>query len=121
LAEQLVMKQTAADIWAPLKALVELDGFVVLMGVDYTSMTLFHLAELQAGRRLFVRWVNDGKGNKQEVTCGSCSLGFNRFGEVVDSLVRRVQVGSSEWTICPAKEVLEAATEAIRKDPHFSH
>ncbi len=120
-AEQLVGTQTAVDIWAPLRALVDLNGLVVLMGVGYTSMTLFHLAEQQAGRPLFVRWVNDGKGNKQEVPIGSCSYGFNHFASIVDPFVHQVQVGSSTWTICPARKVVEAAAEAIKKDLYFSH
>ncbi|MDF2669776.1 MAG: Aminoglycoside 3-N-acetyltransferase [Paenibacillus sp.] len=120
LADALVSKQNAADIWAPLKALVELEGVVVLMGVGYKSMSLFHLAELHIGRGLFVRWVNDGSGNKMEVSAGNCSLGFDRFAEAVNPYVRSIQVGSSKWILCPAREGVQAAAEAMLANPYLT-
>src|SRR5207249_1436971 len=57
LAGQLVETQAPDDIYAPLQALADLGGSVVLMGVTLTSMTLIHLAEKQSGRQLFRRWA----------------------------------------------------------------
>ncbi|WP_127587345.1 AAC(3) family N-acetyltransferase [Paenibacillus koleovorans] len=121
LADDLLAGQTPADLWAPMAALVRLGGMAVLMGVGYDRLSLLHLAELQAGRRPFIRWVNDGAGGKREVSAGSCSLGFGRFEEALRLQVRRLQVGSSRWTLCPARATFAAAADALRADPHLTH
>src|SRR5215211_2162691 len=53
LAERLIGAETEADVFGPLRALVEQNGAVALMGVGLTRMTLLHLAEVEAGRRPF--------------------------------------------------------------------
>lgn len=41
------------DVCAPLQTLSEQDGYIVLAGVGFEKMTLLHLAEKNAGRKLF--------------------------------------------------------------------
>lgn len=121
LAHDLIDRQTGDDVYAPFERLVELEGSVVLMGVELTSMTLIHLAERMAGRTLFRRWANDVDGTATMVAIGSCSTGFNRFDPVLAPLERRATVGKSLWRIVPAGPALEAATRAIRGDPTITH
>ena len=56
-ASWLIGAETDADVFGPLRALVKENGAVVLMGVGLTRMTLLHLAEVEAGRRPFIRWA----------------------------------------------------------------
>ncbi|MDF2716927.1 MAG: Aminoglycoside 3-N-acetyltransferase [Paenibacillus sp.] len=119
-AGSLTSRQSRERIYGALERLVEFDGLVVLIGVGFDRMTLLHLAELQAGRRSFVRWVNDGVGNKVKSPVGSCSAGFTRFDPVLLPLTRRVQVGESVWTIGRARELAGQALEAIRSDPELT-
>jgi aminoglycoside N3'-acetyltransferase len=121
LARDMVDRQAPDDVYAPCERLAELGGFVVLMGVGLTSMTLIHLAERKAGRTLFRRWANDIDGAAMMVEVGSCSTGFNRFDRVLAPLERRTTVGDSLWRIFPAGPALEAATLAIRADPTITH
>lgn len=119
-AERLVTGQTPTNIWAPLEELVRQNGMVILMGVGYDRMTLVHLAERMVGRPSLIRWVNDGRGNKLAVTAGTCSRGFNNLAPALDPYVRRVQVGYSLWTLCPAQQILEVIVRAIANDPHLT-
>jgi aminoglycoside 3-N-acetyltransferase len=66
-AAELVSGQTASNVYAPLKALVSVDGFVLLAGVGLERLTLLHLAEEEAGRILFRRWANDWEGRPSAV------------------------------------------------------
>ncbi len=68
----------------PLKAIAELGGYVVLMGVNFNRLTLIHLAEQMAGRNLFRRWAKDSKGVTIEV--GGCSEGFIK--EISENAIR---------------------------------
>ena len=119
-AASLVAPQSPTNLFGPLQALVDADGVVILMGVGFDRMTLLHLAEHKAGRRPFIRWVNDGKGGIAECHVGGCSVGFNKFDPVLLPRTVDIQVGESVWLVCNAKAVLEAAVEAIRRDPEIT-
>ena len=93
----------------------------VLMGVGLETMTLLHLAEEQAGRRLFRRWANDPRGEAMPVEVGGCSEGFRKLEAILSPHGRSGQVGQSTWRIYPARATLEVAAQAIRDDPTLTH
>src|SRR6185295_13865210 len=78
-AAELVAEQAPSDAYAPLRTLIQLQGFVLLMGVGLERLTLLHLAEKEAGRILFRRWANDQYGQPMAVEVGGCSEGFGRL------------------------------------------
>lgn len=121
LARELVLKQAPLDMYAPLVALAQLDGVVLLMGVGFESMTLLHLAEKQAGRTMFRRWTNDASGVPLAVEVGSCSDGFGQFAPYLHPLMQTIVVGQSEWKLFPTQQTLQVATEAIRANPIVTH
>ncbi|HXF62669.1 MAG TPA: AAC(3) family N-acetyltransferase [Caldilineaceae bacterium] len=121
LAARLIAGQAPLAVYAPLRALVEVEGFVLLMGVRLDSMTLLHLAEQEAGRVPFRRWANDSAGRPQMVEAGGCSDGFERLAPVLRPWQRQIAVGASRWQVYPAGPALEAAAAAIRADPQITH
>jgi aminoglycoside 3-N-acetyltransferase len=104
-----------------LRALVEEDDAVVLMGVDLTSMTLLHLAEVEAGRRPFIRWARGPDGRAVRVRAGECSKGFDSLAPALAPVERQVPVGDSRWRVFPAREAMKLAAQAIRTDPSITH
>jgi aminoglycoside 3-N-acetyltransferase len=120
LADELVSGQKPLDVFAPLSALAEADGSVILMGVGLGSMTLIHLAERMAGRNLFRRWANGSDGQPMMVEVGGCG-GFDNFKPIFSRLMKETKVGQSTWLVFPAKGALEAATRAIQEDPRVTH
>jgi len=121
LAERLIGAETDADVFGPLRALVEESGAVALMGVDLTRMTLLHLAEVEAGRRPFIRWARGSDGRPVRVRAGECSEGFESLASALAPVERKVFVGQSRWRVFPASEVLDLAAQAIRTDPSITH
>lgn len=121
LASRLIGAETEADVFGPLRALVEEGGAVVLMGVGLTRMTLLHLAEVEAGRRPFIRWTQGPDGRAVRVRCGECSEGFESLAPALARVERRVLVGESQWRVFPAGETVELAADAIRTDPSITH
>ncbi len=119
-AGPMILGQTPIDIFAPLWALAEAGGWVVLMGVGLHSMTLLHAAEELAGRRPFVRWANGTNGKPVGVTMGGCSDGFGRFESILSPLARSTQVGQSLWLAYPAMQALKAASAAIHDIPEIT-
>ena len=121
LADQLLKGQKADDVYAPLDALADEGGFVLLAGVDLNKMTLVHLAEKKAGRVLLRRWANGPNGQPLAVEAGGCSDGFVKLGSALSPFVREGRVGKSEWGVYPASDALAAATQAIVDDPYITH
>ena len=121
LASQLIAGQSPQDVYAPLRALAQADGFVVLMGVGLDKMTLLHLAEQQAGRNPFRRWANGADGQPVEVEEGGCSGGFAQMEPVLSPLMSTIRAGQSLWRVFPAKATLEAASESPRCNPMITH
>ncbi|MGI8968287.1 MAG: AAC(3) family N-acetyltransferase [Chloroflexota bacterium] len=120
LSRSLVAGQQLMDVYSPLRALVEMDGFVALLGVGLTSMTILHLAEQAAGRNLFIRWAIDECRNPIPMQIGTCSDGFGRFEQAVEPLERALLVGSSRWRVFPAADLVQAASQAIREKPDIT-
>jgi len=121
LARQLVSGQRPLHVWAPLEALAEAGGSVVLMGVGLSEMTLLHLAEQRAGRNPFRRWANGPDGEPIEVETGGCSDGFGNLRPALLPLQNECVVGNSRWLIFPASPTLEVAPAAIQADPMITH
>lgn len=121
LAERLIAPQAPLHVFGPLEALIAEDGAILLMGVDFTSLTLIHLAEKRAGRNLFRRWANGPDGNPMMVEVGGCSGGFGKLAPALSDVVQETHVGASRWRALPAQQTLTRATDAIRANPAVTH
>ena len=120
LASELVSAETEADVFGPLRALRDAEGWILLAGVGLTTMTMLHLAEVEAGRHPFIRWMRAPDGTPMRVRVGECSNGFERLGSALASEQRRALVGASTWRAYPARAVLALAAYAIRSDPSIT-
>ena len=120
IANGLIPEPTNVDLCAPLYNLCAAGGFVLLIGVDLSSMTLIHVAESLAGRSLFRRWARAEQG-VVEVEVGGCSSGFPNFEPVLRPYARRAALGPTGLTAFIAQEALDAASSAIRLDPSITH
>ena len=120
-AHQLIDGQTWRNVYAPFEALIEDDGYILLLGVHLDHTTLIHYAEQQAGRTLLVRWANDEKKQVQPCFIGTCSVGFQNFYPYVQDLETQIMVGNSLWRCFKAKDLAERCTQVLREHPEVSH
>jgi aminoglycoside 3-N-acetyltransferase len=120
LARLLIMHQSPLDVYAPLQALTEQGGAILLMGVGLERMTFLHYAEQEAGRIPFRRWANGLDDRPAMVAVGSCSEGFDHFAPVLAALNQQFLVGESIWQAFPAYKTLRLAVEAIRRKPFMT-
>ena len=121
LAADLVTSQTAEDVYAPLRALIERNGRVLMANTDLRSLTLVHLAESVAGRNLFIRWSPDADGKPQPVRVGSCSAGFLALETAVSEIVTEARVCGRRWWSMSARDGVEQLADAIRMNPQITH
>ena len=120
-AHQLICEQSPDKPFAPLHALAQDDGFVLLLGVGLNKLTLGHAAEELAGRRPFIRWYRDPHGGIFPAKLGGCANGFDAFEPFVKNIRRETRLGKSRWQCFPAKDLLATLSAAIRDNPHITH
>lgn len=115
--EDALAAQTLAEPLAPIEALAERGGWVVLLGVDHTCNTSLHAAEKRAGRKQFTRWALTQGGACACPGFPGCSNGFETLQTLVDAITRSVTIGSAAVRAIPLAPMLEIATGLIREDP----
>lgn len=112
-----LVTQTLYEPLAPIGALAEQDGWVVLINVDHTVNTSIHYAEKLAGRKQFVRWA---LVDERVVECPNYpgdSMGFQAIEEFIRPDTRRVDIGDAFIDAVPLKRLVEVVRGLIRKDP----
>lgn len=116
-ADEALATQTLYEPLAPIGALADQNGWVVLINVDHTVNTSIHYAEKLAGRRQFVRWA---LVNNRVVECPGYpgdSSGFQAIEEYIQPDTRRVDIGDAFIQAVPLKRLFDAVQEMIKKDP----
>lgn len=121
LAHALIDGQTSTDVYAPFRSLAERGGYIILVGVGLTRLTLLHEAERRSGRNLFWRWAYDRYRETVSVRVGGCSEGFENLAPALAGLERTYTVGHSPWRIFVAQETLNHAAAAIRAQPDLTN
>lgn len=116
-AELILGTQTLFEPLAPIAALAEEDGWVILINVDHSVNTSIHYGEKLAGRKQFIRWaVMDNR----IVECPNFpgdSSGFNAIATYIKPDTRRVDVGDAFIEAVSLRRLLNAVQELIRLDP----
>jgi aminoglycoside 3-N-acetyltransferase len=137
-ADAILAAQTLADPLAPIGALAEQNGWVVLVGVNHTSNTSMHYAEKLAGRKQFIRWALaaeskpgaavvklagrdfSSSSNGLVVPCPGfpgCSAGFQVIMPDLEKYTRRARVGKSLIMAVPLAVLFHVVLTKLRQDP----
>lgn len=115
--DDLLITQTLFEPLAPIGALAERDGWVLLLNVDHSVNTSIHYAEKLAGRRQFLRWAMlDGRIVECPGFPGDSS-GFNAIAEYLRPDTRFVQVNNAVIQAIALKRLFAAVAELLNKDP----
>ena len=94
-AEKLLATQTIQNHLAPIAALAEADGWVLLLGVDHTVNTSIHYAEKLAGRKQFLRWALIPNRIVECPGFPGDSAGFNAIASELVNDTRAIQIGNT--------------------------
>jgi aminoglycoside 3-N-acetyltransferase len=109
--------QNLEEPLAPIRALGEEEGWVLLLGVNHTTNTSIHFAEQTAGRRGFVRWALTPRGAKACPRFPGCSDGFEAIVPHLEGSIREVQVGGALAQAVPLGDLVRAVTRKIAQEP----
>lgn len=121
-AEKLISKQSYLNVYGPYEECMnDTNAVILLMGIDFTSATPIHFAEMKAGRNMFRSWAYIEGGDKVEVAIGSCSDGFNSIIPVVKDIKEISTVGQSNWQIYNFKSFINRISDEIKKNNNLTH
>jgi aminoglycoside 3-N-acetyltransferase len=116
-ADTVIQSQTLQDPFAPIGALIDLDAWVLLLGVDHTVNTSLHFAEKLAGRKRFVRWALTTEGVRECPDFPGDSDGFNGAVPWLDEITRKAQIGSAVVMALPLREMTAIVRQKLEVDP----
>lgn len=109
--------QALDDPLAPIRAISEMGGWVLLLGVDHTSSTSIHLAEKQADRRQFTRWALTSTGITACPGFPGCSDGFNKIEPVIHDISHSTTLGKATLQAMPISFLVDIARSMMLTNP----
>jgi aminoglycoside 3-N-acetyltransferase len=109
--------QSMEDPLHPIQMISEMDGWVLLLGVDHTCNTSLHLAEKMASRRQFIRWALTETGVVECPSFPGCSDGFNQIKPVIQDISRQVALGNGWVEAVPIRFMVEIARSMMVSNP----
>ena len=110
-------RQTIYDPLAPIGALAEKNGWVLLIGVNHTVNTSIHYAEKLAGRKQFVRWALTAKRIVECPGFPGDSSGFQAIAEYLENDTDVVTVGEARVEAIPLNRLIDKVKLLIKQDP----
>jgi aminoglycoside 3-N-acetyltransferase len=116
-ADKFLSAQTLQSPLAPIGALTDADGWVLLLGVDHTVNTSIHFAEKLAGRKQFTRWA---LLPNRIVECPGFPGDSAGFEAIAIDLVRdthSLKIGDAIVKAVPLKTLIEVVVRRIKADP----
>ncbi|HMB25590.1 MAG TPA: AAC(3) family N-acetyltransferase [Anaerolineales bacterium] len=116
-ADSILFTQTLFEPLAPIRALAEQDGWVVLINVDHTSNTSIHYAEKLAGRKQFIRWALVGNRVVECPGYPGDSMGFQAIEPHLNFDIRHVDVGKGFIQALPLQNLLDVVRGLIKQNP----
>ncbi|MBE0671198.1 MAG: AAC(3) family N-acetyltransferase [Anaerolineales bacterium] len=117
-ADAILNTQTIYEPFAPIAALAEQDGWVLLLGVDHMVNTSIHYGEKLAGRKQFIRWA---LMMDKVVECPGFpgdSEGFNAIAPLVEKYTRRVEVNGALVQAVHLKSLIKVVIDMIYENPY---
>lgn len=113
-AERITAAQTLSSPYQPVGELYELDGYALMMGVDFGSNTSIHYGEHVAGMPLLTRYV-PLEGGVLPTAFPNCSADFGRLEPYVRGAA--VQVGGATLRLYRVRELVDATVRLLTQDP----
>jgi aminoglycoside 3-N-acetyltransferase len=110
-------KQTLLEPYAPIHVLSELQGWVLLVGVDQTRNFSLHWVEGLSGRKQFIRWALFEDRVQECPHFPGCANGFNAADKFLQPFTRETEISGGLIRAIPLPALLEETVKKLKQDP----
>ena len=117
-ADSIIHTQTLANLYAPVAALAEEDGVVLLVGMDQRVNFSIHYGEKLAGRMQFIRWALTESGVVECPNFPGDSEGFNAITLTIKPFIRQAEVDGIIIQAIPVNDLLRSVIHKIHEDAY---
>jgi aminoglycoside 3-N-acetyltransferase len=116
-ADAILNVQTIYNPLAPIGALADSDGWVLLLGVDHRVNTSIHYAEKLGGRLQFIRWA---LMQDRVVECPGFpgdSEGFEAIAPAVEKYTHSVEIGNALVQAVHLNSLIKVVVDQLKENP----
>lgn len=117
-ADAIINSQTVDDPYAPIAALAEEDGVILLVGMDQRVNFSIHYGEQLAGRMQFIRWARTASGVVECPRFPGDPEGFNAISFDLKSFMRQTEAGGIDIQAIPVKDLLRTVVNKIHENAY---
>ena len=117
-ADDVILSQTIHEPYAPISAMAEEDGIVLLIGFDQRVNFSIHYGEKLAGRMQFIRFARTENGIVECLNFPGDPEGFNAITTDIKSFTRQVEVDGLKIQAIPVNDLLRAVVNKIHEDAY---
>lgn len=116
--QDVIGAQTITDPLGPLRAVHQLDGYVLQLGVTHTTNTTMHVAEQMLGRSAFYRYARSADGLWVELpNVSGESHEFDAIEPHLAPVTKVVRIGSCTARLIRSADIIETTKRLIEADP----
>jgi aminoglycoside 3-N-acetyltransferase len=116
-ADAILNTQAIYNPLAPIGALADLDGWVLLLGVDHRVNTSIHYAEKLGGRLQFIRWALTRDCVVECPGFPGDSEGFDAIAPAVKKYTRRVEIGNALVQAVHLRSLIKTVVNQLKENP----
>ena len=117
-ADDVINSQTVHDPYAPIAAMAEEDGVILLIGMDQRVNFSIHYGEKLAGRMQFIRWALTEDGVAECPQFPGDPEGFNAIAADIKPFTRQAEVDGVNIQAIPVNELLRSVVNRIHSDAY---
>lgn len=100
-----------------IQSLMDMNGIVILAGVDQTWNFSLHYAEYLAGRKQFTRWGLTKDGVQECTPFPGCPDGFNKINHRLEDYKAEITLANMIWQSFSVTQIIEITVNLIKNDP----
>lgn len=115
-AARITAAQSLNSPYQPIGALYDLDGYALLIGVDFGSNTSVHYGEYLAGMPMLTRYV-PLDGQVLPTAFPNCSADFDNLLPEMEFKFRSARVGPSTLRLYRVRDLVDGTVRLLRRDP----
>ena len=115
--DTVLVDHTPDKPYLPIKKLMDLGGWVVLIGVDPNQNFSIHYAEFLVGRKQFLRWALTPDGISACPHFPGCPNGFHKLDYYLQDELRVTVVEETKFCAVPLKTLISTAVALLKEDP----